>query len=71
MAAGAGVDVGECVAIGDSHNDLPMLRAAGLAIAMEGAPPEVLEAADHVVPSVESDGLALAIDEIIIPLLAG
>ena len=71
VAAGAGVDLGVCVAIGDSHNDLSMLQAAGLAIAMEGAPPEVIAAADHIVPSVDADGLALAIDEIVMPLLAG
>jgi Cof subfamily protein (haloacid dehalogenase superfamily) len=71
VAAGAGVDTGDCVAIGDSHNDLPMLQACGLAIAMEGAPPEVIAAADHLVPSVESDGLARAIDDIVMPLLAG
>ena len=71
VVAGTGVDVGECVAIGDSHNDLPMLQAVGLAIVMEGAPPEVIAAADRVVPSVESDGLAQAIDDIVMPLLAG
>ena len=59
----------DCIAIGDSFNDLPMLRACGLAIAMGGAPPEVRAAADHVVPSVDEDGLATAIEEIVMPLL--
>ncbi len=68
-AAMAGVELDNCVAIGDSYNDLPMLRACGLAIAMEGAPREVLLAAQHVVPSVHVDGLSTAIDEIVMPLL--
>ena len=68
-AAKAGVKLDNSVAIGDSYNDLPMLRACGLAIAMEGAPREVLLAAQHVVPSVHEDGLSTAIEEIVVPLL--
>ena len=68
-AAMAGVELENSVAIGDSYNDLPMLRACGLAIAMDGAPMEVLSAAQHVVPSVQLDGLSTAIDEIVMPLL--
>ena len=68
-AAMAGVDLDNSVAIGDSYNDLPMLRACGLAIAMDGAPREVLSAAQHVVPSVHVDGLSMAIEEIVMPLV--
>ena len=68
-AAMAGVDLDNSVAIGDSYNDLPMLRACGLAIAMDGAPREVLSAAQHVVPSVHVDGLSTAIEEIVMPLV--
>ena len=69
IAAAAQVDLKCCVAIGDSYNDLPMLSACGLAISMDGAPPEVLKMADHIVPPVEDDGLAIAITEIILPLI--
>ena len=65
----AGVALSNCIAIGDSFNDLPMLEACGVSIAMGGAPPEVVAAADFRVPSVEEDGLALAIDEFVMPLL--
>jgi Cof subfamily protein (haloacid dehalogenase superfamily) len=65
----AGVALSDCIAIGDSFNDLPMLEACGVSIAMGGAPPEVVAAADHAVPCVEQDGLALAIDEFVLPLL--
>jgi hypothetical protein len=71
VARSAGVAPANCIAIGDSHNDLPMLQACGLAIAMGEAPSVVIAAADHVVPSVRTDGLARAIDEIVMPLLSG
>ena len=57
----------EMAAVGDSYNDLPMLRACGLPIAMGGAPPEVLALAAHVAPPVEEDGLAAVIDRFILP----
>ena len=36
--------------VGDSYNDLPMLRACGFPVAMGGAPPEALALAGHVAP---------------------
>jgi hydroxymethylpyrimidine pyrophosphatase-like HAD family hydrolase len=39
-------------------NDLPMLRAAGLAAAVANAHPEVLAAADVVLPGNEEEGVA-------------
>ena len=62
-----GVGIDRIVAVGDSYNDISMLRECGLAIAMGDAPDEVLAVADRVVPSVDEDGLAVAIDEIILP----
>ena len=62
-----GVGIDRIVAVGDSYNDISMLRECGLAIAMGDAPDEVLAVADRVVPSVDEDGLAVAIEEIILP----
>lgn len=57
------------IAVGDSFNDLPLMETAGLGIAMGNAPREVRDAARHVVPSVEEDGLAHALERYVLPLL--
>jgi len=58
-----GVRPQEVVAIGDDVNDIPMLEAAGLAVAMGNAVPEVKEAAHTVTASNDEDGAALALKE--------
>ena len=45
-------------AVGDDVNDIPMIRAAGLGVAMGNAVPEVKAAADRIAPSQANDGLA-------------
>ena len=45
------------VAIGDSNNDLPMLKCANTSIAMGNSSEEVLEAADHITTDVDKDGI--------------
>ena len=62
-----GVEPSEMACVGDSYNDLPMLRACGLPIAMGGAPGEIQQAAEFTAPAVEDDGLAHAIDCYILP----
>ena len=62
-----GIDVSQIIAAGDSFNDLPLLQACGLGVAMGNAVPEVKAAADYVAPSVDEDGLAVAIDEFVLP----
>jgi hypothetical protein len=64
-----GVEVNQMVGAGDSYNDLPMLKACGLSIAMGGAPLDIKAVADYIAPTVEEDGLAVAIEEVIWPLL--
>ena len=53
-----GVEAEDVVAFGDMPNDIPMLSWAGTSYAMAGGHPTVLEAADHVAPPVEDDGVA-------------
>jgi Cof subfamily protein (haloacid dehalogenase superfamily) len=55
------------LAIGDSRNDVPMLRWAGTGVAMGNALPEVREAVSHVTASTERDGVALAIERFCFP----
>lgn len=50
------------LAIGDSRNDVPMLRWAGLGVAMGNAPPEVRESVRYVTATNDEDGVAAAIE---------
>ncbi len=59
-----GVAQGQTIAIGDSWNDVPMLRWAGLGVAVENAKPEVKAVADRIVGSNDADGVAFALQDI-------
>lgn len=61
MAQRYGLALEQCAAVGDSENDLPMLKAAGLPIAMGNAPERVKEAAGRVVPANTQGGVVQAI----------
>lgn len=50
-----------CVAVGDADNDLPMIRAAGLGVAMGNAASHVKAVADRVVQDADHDGCVEAI----------
>ena len=57
----------ECtMALGDSGNDIAMLRRAGLGVAMGNAPDFVKEAADVVVSRYDADGAAEAIERFVL-----
>lgn len=56
-----GIAVDETLAIGDGGNDIPMLRHAGIGVAMGNANPIVQAAADYVTDTVDNDGLAKAL----------
>jgi Cof subfamily protein (haloacid dehalogenase superfamily) len=60
-----GLKPDEVMAVGDGHNDLPMLRWAGVSIAMGNASPEVKAASRFVTESCDRNGLALALDALI------
>lgn len=56
-----GIDLKDTMAFGDGGNDIPMLRHAGIGIAMGNAAPEVQNAADYVTSSVDEDGILNAL----------
>jgi hypothetical protein len=60
-----GIAPDEVVAIGDDENDISMLRAAGLGVAMGNAAPAVKSAAHVVAPSNDDDGVARVIDKLL------
>ncbi len=58
-----GITPQEMVAIGDSYNDIDMLKFAGLGVAVANAPQEVRDAADVIARPNTEDGVALFIEE--------
>ena len=67
LAEQAGLGPQDVVAFGDMPNDVPMLRWAGIGVAVAGAHPEALTAAAVVAPSCADDGVAQVLER----LLAG
>jgi len=61
LARHFGIDIAHTMAIGDSENDIDMLREAAIGVAVSGAGRDVQAAADYVVASNDDDGVAEAI----------
>ncbi|MDO4805656.1 MAG: Cof-type HAD-IIB family hydrolase [Coriobacteriales bacterium] len=59
-----GVEPHECVAFGDSDNDLEMLRLVGHSYAMENAPQSVKDVADAIAPPCTEDGVLQVLEEL-------
>jgi hydroxymethylpyrimidine pyrophosphatase-like HAD family hydrolase len=55
---------GEVVAIGDDDNDLDMLEAAGVGVAMGNAREHVKAVADYVTETNDNDGAAAALTDL-------
>lgn len=63
----AGVPLNSVIAIGDSHNDISMIKKAGLGIAVANAEPEVKEIADYITRNrCEQDAVAEIIEKFIL-----
>lgn len=67
LARIAGLDCAQTIAVGDADNDLPMLRAAGLGVAMGNALPSAVAAADVQVADNDHGGVAEAIRRFLLP----
>lgn len=60
-----GIDPSEVISFGDAANDIPMLRAAGMGVAMGNAAEAVKAAADMVTLSNNADGIAAALEKLL------
>ncbi len=65
LAEYLGMDVSQTAAFGDGRNDVTMLAAAGIGVAMENACAEAKAAADMVTASCDEDGVAKALGELL------
>jgi hypothetical protein len=61
-----GASTSGIVAVGDSHNDLPMFAEAGLSVAMGHARDEIKSAANEIVGALSEDGLAEAVERFVL-----
>ena len=59
------IDRSEILAIGDSENDLEMIRDAGIGVAPSNATEAVKKVADQIVSSCEEDGFAEAVEKFV------
>jgi len=64
FAAEQGIPAAECIAFGDSLNDLPMLAWAGTSYGVTNAHQAVLDVVDVVCGSNDDDGVAVVLEEL-------
>jgi Cof subfamily protein (haloacid dehalogenase superfamily) len=60
-----GIPQDQCVAVGDGRNDASMIAWAGLGVAVEGSPPEVIAAADRTIPGPGRGGIKQLADIVV------
>jgi Cof subfamily protein (haloacid dehalogenase superfamily) len=62
LAAEWGISANKICAVGDDVNDIPMIAAAGLGVAMGNALDEVKAASDRIAPRHDDDGLVQVVE---------
>lgn len=62
------IALSEVMAIGDNMNDMELIQAAGLGVAMANAQPELKAVADEITSSNDDDGVAKAIQKHLLKL---
>ena len=62
----SGISFDQVIAVGDNLNDIEMIEAAGLGIAMGNSPQELKDIADYVAPSNDEDGVAYVVEKFIL-----
>ncbi len=66
LCAQLGISMAECIAVGDSDNDLEVMRASGLAVAMGNANAAAKAAAQETVSDCDHDGCCEAIERFLL-----
>ena len=61
MAAAMGIDIEETIAFGDGGNDIPIIRQAGLGIAMGNACDQLKQESQYVTTEIDNDGIMKAL----------
>ena len=64
LAGHYGIPREKVIAFGDADNDTPMIRWAGLGVAMANAKPGALAAAGRIAPAYDADGVAVVLEEL-------
>lgn len=60
------IDTHEIIGVGDGNNDLPLLMACGLKVAMGNAGEDLKAIADYIAPDVENDGAVDVIEKFVL-----
>lgn len=63
LAALKGLDISRTIAVGDQYNDIPMIEAAGFAVAVGNAVNALKEKADYIAPPCTESAIADVIDK--------
>lgn len=61
-----GIDPSNALAAGDGENDIEMLQAVGIGVAMGNATQMLKDVADVIVPNNDEDGVAIALEEFVL-----
>lgn len=61
-----GIKSDEILAIGDQNNDIDLVKAGGIGVAMGNGSPEIKACADFVTDTVENDGFVKAIEKFVL-----
>ena len=66
LASKLGIDRTEIIAIGDNHNDIELIKTAGLGIAMGNGVQELKDIADYISLTNNEEGVLHAIEKFVL-----
>jgi len=61
-----GINTHEIIGVGDGYNDMPLLMACGLKVAMGNAVEDLKAIADYIAPPVDEDGVSDVIEKFVL-----